>query len=177
MKKKKLILMSLILGLLLMIISSCKKDNPPLAPVRNLVGTWKTISPVEFTYKTDFCDFVNIVDVGTADWVVTWVIEENPNDENKVNITMSFTTSNFQPIATNCGFDNGYVPLVSPIFNLEAIISSSSITIQKLSSGSSYTFNGSFTSFNITGKWDSYYNGMYYSGEYTLPNGLVLNKQ
>ncbi|MBA7513096.1 hypothetical protein ES705_05106 [subsurface metagenome] len=176
MKKKKLILTSLIFGLLLMVISGCKKDVP-LTPARNLVGTWKTSTPAKFTYKTDFCDFVNIMDVGTADWDVTWVIKENPNDENKVDITMTFTTSNFQPIATNCGFDNGYVPQVSPINNLEATISSSSIAILDLSSGSTYTFNGSFTNNNITGKWDSYYEGLYYSGEYTLPNGLILNKQ
>lgn len=176
MKKNKLILKSLIFGLLLIVISGCKKEVP-LTPARNLVGTWKTSIPIKFTYKTDYCDFVTIVDVGTANWDVTWVIKENPNDENKVYITMTFTTSNFQPIATNCGFDNGYIPQVSPIHNLEATISSSSITVQKTSSGSTYSFNGSFTTDNITGTWDSFYEGLYYSGEYTLPNGLILVRQ
>lgn len=176
MKNKKIILKSLIFGLLLTVISSCEK-NDPLTPARNMVGTWKTITPAKYTYKTDYCDFVNIVDVGTADWIITWVIEEHPNDKNKVNITMTFATSNFQPIATNCGFDNGYTPQVSPIYNLEATISSSSIAVQKTSSGSTYSFNGSFTTDNITGTWDSFYEGLYYSGEYTPPNGLILVRQ
>lgn len=176
MKKGQLISMSLLLGLFF-IFSGCKKDSPPLTPARNLVGTWKTVNPAKFRYKTDYCDFVNKIDVGTADWNITWVITENPSDENKVNITMTFATSNYQPISTACGFDNGYVPQVSPIFNMEASISSTSITIQELSGGSAYTFEGEFISDNIKGTWDSFYNGIYYSGEYTLTDGLILSRQ
>ena len=56
MNNKNIILKSLIFGILLIAFSGCEKDNP-LTPARNMVGTWKTITPAKFTYKTDYCDF------------------------------------------------------------------------------------------------------------------------
>jgi hypothetical protein len=60
---------------------------------------------------------------------------------------------------------------------LEATISSSSIKIDESSGGSAYKSDGGLTTDIIKGSWDSNYYGIYYSGEYTLTDGLILSRQ
>jgi hypothetical protein len=141
-------------------------SSPNLSAARNLVGTWKTSFPTTFNIKTDFSS-ADLVDVGSEDRVMTWVIT-SASDQNTVNIKVSFTTSNRNFIA-----DSGFTPDVSPMF-LTGTISGTRLTLHG-DDGVMGQF--SFTSTIIKGAWDDTWTAAYSQQAYTATDGLILSKQ
>ena len=167
-------------SLLLLAIGACNIEKTlgittkPLTPARNLVGTWRTFSPVTFYYTSDFCSNSKET-VAAGDWTVTWIITAVSGDENKVNIQMNYTPSNYRRLTSNCGnSSNGWVPRVSPQF-LTGTVSSSSLTINDTRNGQNYS--GAFTSTSLDGTWVHWECIIYCTGEFTQTNQLKLIKQ
>ncbi len=140
--------------------------NPQtLSPARKLAGTWKTAFPVKFYIRTDF-ETGELVDIGSEDRKMSWIITAT-NNEDLVNIEVSFTVSN-QQIS---GF--GYTPDVSPMYFIGTV--SGTRLILTADDRTVGTF--SFTTDIITGTWDDQWNMAYGQEVYTTTNSLVLNRQ
>ncbi len=124
--------------------------NPQtLSPARKLAGTWKTAFPVKFYIKTDF-ETGELVDIGSEDRKMSWIITAT-NNEDLVNIEVSFTVSN-QQIS---GF--GYTQDVSPIYFIGTV--SGTRLILTADDRTVGTF--SFTTDIITGTWDDQWSMAY----------------
>ncbi len=173
MKKLLLFLLAVVIALFMV---GCSLTSL-LSPARNLIGTWKTSIPVTFYYQSDFCNGMNGVPETTAQasWTMTWVITKYNGDSNKVNISLNYSTSNYQTVQSSCnGGSDGYVPLVTPD-GMVGTISSSSLNAVDDNNG--ITFKGNFTTHNITGTWNMWDCILYCTGTYTNTNALILNKQ
>ncbi|HEY9164677.1 MAG TPA: hypothetical protein VIS48_00800 [Candidatus Kryptonia bacterium] len=151
-----------------LLFAGCKKDEGgPLTPARKIEGTWKTALPVEFHINTDFCaDSLELV--ATEDRTVTMEIKETSNYT--VDITLSFTESNFTPISQNCN-PTGYVPDVSPMY-LRGDVSGAQLTILD----SQYKLLGvfTFTTDLMQGTWGDLWCSAYCQDVYTETNALKL---
>jgi hypothetical protein len=142
-------------------------SSTSLTPARDLEGTWKTTFNVKFYIKTDFETFGELQDVGSEDRTMTWIITAT-NDENMVDVEVSFTVSNRQ-LETG----SGYTPDVSPMF-LTGTISGTRLT---LTSSDRTIGEFSFTTDIITGTWSDRWSMAYEQEVYTQANALVLSRQ
>ena len=147
--------------------SDPEPTQPPLTPVRNLEGTWKTTFPVKFYIKTNFETFGELEDVGSENRTMTWIITAT-NDENTVNVEVYFTASDRQLVA-----NSGYTPDVSPMF-LEGVISGTRLTLK---TGDRIICECNFTTDIITGTWSDYWSMVYEQEVYTTTNSLILTRQ
>lgn len=117
-------------GISVIFINGCnKKDetNPVNTPANQFVGKWKSEVPIPVKVKTDFCTNV-LEDVATMDWDVRWEITET-DDPNVVNITMSYTSSNFTVINPGCNSGTGYLPEPQPVF-MKGYITNNTLSVE-----------------------------------------------
>ena len=152
------------------------QDGTPgvLTPTRNLVGTWKTPLPVEFTIATDYEDFTTLKDMGTENRTMTWTISAT-DDENVVFVNVEFAVSNRQLPA-----GSGYVPDVSPM-QLTGIINGTQLTLTKGDQGPIEQIGSvgvfTFTTSQMQGTWHDRWEGVWEQNVYTATNSLKLMKQ
>jgi hypothetical protein len=144
----------------------------PLTPARDLVGTWRTPSPVAFTYQTDFCGVGQ--QVGRALWNVTWIITAVAGFTNVIDIEMRYTRGSMTPIG-NCQ-PNGWVPFVSPTF-LRGAVNGSRIGRSESSTNRTISFTGSVTTDTIEVTWIHWECLIYCFGEFTAEHALKLVRQ
>ena len=151
-------------------ITGCKL-NSGLTPARKIEGVWKTSSPVKFYIKTDFCTS-NLELVATEDRTVTMGIKETSNYT--VDITLTYTSSNFTVVNQNCTSSTGYTPDVSPMY-LHGDISSTQLTVMNSQSKVLGIFT--FTTDLMQGTWNDLWCMVYCQNVYTDTNGLKLTLQ
>jgi len=146
--------------------------SAPLTPARNISGTWATASPVTFIYQTDFCG--SRVDVGRAQWNVTWIITSVAGFTNVVDVEMRSTRGSTTPVGS-CQ-PNGWVPLVSPTFFRLCVSSTSLTRCNDQNYPNGYAF-GSFTTDLMELTWTHWDCVIYCSGEVTDTSQLKMTKR
>jgi len=149
-------------------------NSGTLTPTRNIIGTWKTTFPTEFTIATDYEDFVTLKDVGTENRTMTWTITAT-DQENVVYVNVEFTVTSRQ-LPTG----SGYVPDVSPMM-LTGIINGTQLTLTKGDQGPIDQIGSvgvfTFTSTQMQGTWHDHWEGVWSQNVYTATNSLKLMKQ
>jgi len=149
-------------------------NSGTLTPTRNIVGTWETPIATEFTLATDYDDFENLKDVGKEDRTMTWTITAT-NQENIVNVDVTFVTSNRQLIT-----GAGYISDISPM-QLTGIINGTQLTLTKEDQGPIDQIGTvgvfTFTTTQMEGTWHDHWEGVWEQNVYTATNGLKLMKQ
>jgi hypothetical protein len=117
--------------LLAMFLSGgCNKtdeNNPVSTPSNKFVGKWKSETPVQVKIKTDFCTNV-LEDVATMDWDVNWEVTET-DDPNVVNITMHYSSSNYNIVNPECNSGTGYLPEPQPIY-MKGYITDNTLSVE-----------------------------------------------
>jgi len=166
MKKIKKIV-SLLIIISFTMITGCIL-SPKLTPARKIAGVWKTTFPVKFYIKTDFCS-TNLELVATEDRMVTMEIKETSNYT--VDITLTYTSSNFTVVNQNCGSSTGYTPDVSPMF-LHGDIASTQLMVMDSQSNVLGIFT--FTTDLMQGTWNDLWCSVYCQNVYTNTNELKL---
>lgn len=155
-------------------IAPSGNNGDVLTPTRNIIGTWKTSFPTEFTIATDYDDFSTLKDVGTQNRTMTWKITST-DDENVVNVEVEFTVTS-QSITTG----SGYVPDVSPMY-YPGVINGTQLTLTKDSAGGIDQIGTvgvfTFTTDLMQGTWHDHWEGVWGQNVYTTTNGLKLLKQ
>jgi hypothetical protein len=135
-------------------------------PAGDLVGTWRTSSPVTFHTQTDFDYPFTLHDVESEKRDITWIITAGTSD-GTFDIEEHYTSSDKSSTGT-------YTPEFSPNF-YTGVINGDRLTVQK---GDSIVGEFNFTSSIITGTWDdSTWSSIYTQRTYTASNGLTLTKQ
>lgn len=99
----------------IILLAGCntEDENNPVTPSGRFVGKYRSEAPILIKIKTDFCTNV-LENVATMEWDVNWVVTET-NDPNVIDITMTYSSSDFTIINNGCNSGTGYIPEPQPI--------------------------------------------------------------
>lgn len=115
--KKIGVLLQLFLLATMTVFYSCKsanENNPAAPPSSKFTGNWKSEIPVEVIIQTDFCTNT-LEDVAVMEWDVRWVVKETA-DPNVMDITMTYSSSNYTVTNPACDGNTGYLPEPQPLY-------------------------------------------------------------
>ena len=113
---------------ILILLAGCntEDENNPITPANKFVGKYRSEVPILVKVKTDFCTNV-LEDVATMDWNVNWEVTET-NDPNIIDITMTYSSSNFTIINNGCNSGTGYLPEPQPI-HMKGYVTDNAISV------------------------------------------------
>jgi hypothetical protein len=166
-KMNRTMLIAIILALAIMaVLLAVFLSSFSGTPAGDLVGTWRTSSPVTFHTQTDADYPFTLHDVGSEKRDITWTITAGTSD-GTFDIEQDYTSS-------DKSYTGMYTPEFSPNFYV-GVISGDRLTVK---SGDVTVGDFNFTSSIITGTWDdSTWSAIYTQRTYTASNGLTLTKQ
>jgi hypothetical protein len=122
-----------VFGFSIMLLSTaCNSEdetNPVSAPTSKFVGRWKSEEPILVKIKTDFCTNV-LEDVATMEWNVQWIVTAT-EDPNLMDITMTYSGSNYTIINSECNSGTGYIPEPQPLY-LKGYVDNNNLSIEYL---------------------------------------------
>lgn len=113
---------------ILILLAGCntEDENNPVTPANKFVGKYRSEVPILVKVKTDFCTNI-LEDVATMEWNVNWEVTET-NDPNIIDITMTYSSSNFTIINNGCNSGTGYLPEPQPI-HMKGYVTDNAISV------------------------------------------------